>query len=135
MVIAKPEWFKKKKGFLSYEMTWQGTVYFLCTIAVFFIGLTLPQNIITNLTIGGLFLFLFMDMIMASYKSMDERGKKHYSISMRNAAWGMVITIILGSIFISYIDIKNGLEILIVFTALVGGSIGFITRQKLEKEN
>lgn len=135
MVIAKPEWFKKKKGFLTFGMTWQGIVYFLCTIAVLFIGLTLPQNIITNLTMGGLFLFLFMDMIVASYKSMDERGKMHYSISMRNTAWGMLITIILGSIVLNYFDVKNGLYILIVFTALVGGSIGFITRYKLEKEN
>ena len=29
MVIAKPEWFKKRnrKGFWSYELPWQGTIY------------------------------------------------------------------------------------------------------------
>lgn len=94
MVIAKPEWFKKKKGFFSYEMTWQGAIYLLITISVIFIGATLPQNVITTLVIVGVFLFLFFDMMYASLKSMDERAKMHYSIAMRNASWGMIITMI-----------------------------------------
>jgi hypothetical protein len=134
MVIAKPEWFKKKKGFFSYEMTWQGTVYLIVTASLIFIGMMLPQNIITTITITGLFLFLFFDMIYASLKSMDERDKMHYSIAMRNAAWGMIITMIIISIIMSSFNgIKANLGILIIVTALVGGIINFVTRYKLEK--
>lgn len=136
MVIAKPEWFKKKKGFFSYEMTWQGTVYLIVTASLIFIGMMLPQNIITTITITGLFLFLFFDMMYASLKSMDERAKMHYSIAMRNAAWGMVITMIIISIIMSsFSGIKANLGILIIVTALFGGIINFITRYKLEKES
>lgn len=136
MVIAKPEWFKKKKGFFSYEMTWQGTVYLIVTASLIFIGMMLPQNIITTITITGLFLFLFFDMMYASLKSMDERAKMHYSIAMRNAAWGMIITMIIISIIMSsFSGIKANLGILIIVTALFGGIINFITRYKLEKES
>jgi hypothetical protein len=44
-------------------------------------------NIIISIIVTAVFLFLFMDMIIASYKSMDEMGKMHYSIAMRNMAW------------------------------------------------
>lgn len=90
---------------------------------------------IIHLIVRGVFLFLFMDMIMATYNSMDEMGRKHYSISMRNAAWGMLITIILSSMVLSYIHMEGSLNILIIATALIGGLIGLITRYKLEKEN
>ncbi len=135
MVITKPEWFKKKKDFNSFEMSWQGWIYLTITILVLFVGLTVPQNMVDNLITGGLFIFLFTDMMISSYKSMDERGKRHYSIAMMNMAYGMLITIILGFIVLSYNDIKNGLGILVMFTALVGSLIGFLTRYKLEKEN
>ncbi len=136
MVIAKSEWFKKRKsGFNSFEMSWKGWIYLIIIILVLFVGLAVPQNMVNNLITGGVFTFLFIDMITASYKSLDERGKMHYSISMMNMAWGMLITIILGSIVLSYNDIKNGLGILIMVTALLGSLIGFLTRYKLEKEN
>ncbi len=134
MVIAKAEWFKKKKGFFSYEMTWQGAIYLLITISMIFIGLMVPENMIITLTLTGLFLFLFFDMIYASLKSMDERAKTHYSIAMRNAAWGMIITMIVLSIIASSFNEIN-LSLLIVTTALVGGVINFLTRYKLEKAN
>jgi hypothetical protein len=136
MVIAKPKWFKKRKsGFNSFEMSWKGWIYSISIVSVLFVGLTLPQTMINNLITGGLFTFLFTDMIATHYKSLDERGKMHYSISMMNMAWGMLITIIIGSIVLNYNDIQNGLSILIMVTALVGSSIGFLTRYKLQKEN
>ena len=136
MVIAKPEWFKKRKSdFHSFEMAWQGWIYLIIIILVLFIGLAVPQNMVNDLITGSVFTFLFIDMITASYKSLDERGKMHYSISMMNMAWGMLITIIMGSIVLSYNDIKNGLGILIMVTALVGSLISLLTRRKLEKEN
>lgn len=136
MVIAKPEWFKKKKGFFSFEMTWQGAVYLIATVSLIFIGIMLPENMIISIIITGLFLFLFFDMMYASLKSMDERAKMHYSIAMRNAAWGMIITMIMiSTILYSFNDIKANLGVLIVTTALVGGIINFATRYKLEKDS
>lgn len=136
MVIAKPEWFKKNKGILSLGVTWQGTVYLLATVSLIFIGMMLPQNVIITVTISALFLFLFFDAMYASLKSMDERAKLHYSIAMRNAAWGMIVTMILiFMILSSFNDVKANLSLLIIFTALVGGIINFATRYKLEKES
>ena len=136
MVITKPEWFKKKKSDIySIKMSWKGWVYTIITISVLFTGLSLPQTMVTQLTVSGLFLFLFMDMIITSYKSMDEREKAHYSISMRNMALGMLITIILSSIVIDHTNTEGSLNTVIVFTTLMGGLIGFVTRYKLEKEN
>ena len=136
MVIAKPEWFKKKKGFFSFEMSWQGVVYLIATVSLIFIGIMLPENMIISIIITGLFLFLFFDMMYASLKSMDERAKMHYSIAMRNAAWGMIITMIMFlTILYSFNDIKANLGVLIVTTALVGGIINFATRYKLEKDS
>ena len=136
MVIAKPEWYNiRKKSFYTYGMTWQGWIYLIAIISVLLIGLTLPQNIITNLTIDGIFIFLFMDTLIASYKSMDERGKMHYSIAMRNMAWGMMATIIITSIILNYTGINNGLNLLIIATTLIGAIIGFLTRYKLERDN
>ncbi|MBP1944764.1 hypothetical protein [Methanobacterium petrolearium] len=136
MVIAKPEWFKKKKGFFSFEMTWQGTVYLIATASLIFIGVMLPQNIIISITITGLFLFLFFDMQYASLLAMDERGKSHYSIAMRNTAWGVIITMIIVSIILSsFNEIENNWGALIMVTAFVGAIINFSTRYKLEKES
>ena len=136
MVIAKPEWFKKKKGFFSFEMTWQGTLYLIATVSLIFIGMMLPQNMLISLPIIGLFLFLFFDMIYASLQSMDERERSHYSIAMRNAAWGMIITmIIVATILSSFNGIKDNLGVLIMVTAFVGAIINFSTRYKLEKES
>ena len=117
-------------------MTWQGAVYLLATLSLIFIGMMLPQNVIITVTISALFLFLFFDAMYASLKSMDERAKLHYSIAMRNAAWGMIVTMILiFMILSSFNDVKAKLSLLIIFTALVGGIINFATRYKLEKES
>lgn len=136
MVIAKPEWFKRKNGsFLSSRITWQGAIYIIVTISVIFIGMTLPQNIITEIIVAAVFLFLLMDANVATLKSLDEREKMHYSIAMRNMAWGIIIAIIIVSIILSYYEVKNSLNILIVVIILVGGLINFITKYRLQKEN
>ena len=136
MVIARQEWFNQRnKPFYSYGMTWQGWIYFMVILVMLFTGIMLHQNMIISLIAIGAYLFLIMDMVIASYKSMDERGKMHYSIAMRNMAWGMLITIITVSIIIDYTGIKNGITVLIWSTGLVGGLTAFITRHKLEREN
>lgn len=139
MVIAKTAWFKKNKsdGFWGYKLPWQGTVYLIGTASLIFIGATfLPQNILFEIPIGSLFLFLLFDAQYASMKSFDERQKMHYSIAMRNMAWGMIITLILLSmILMNFANIKDNLGLLIIGTTIVGAIAGFVTRYKLEKEN
>ena len=77
MVIAKPEWYNQRnKPFYSYGMTREGWVYFMGIILALFTGIMSYQNMALSLTALGVFLFLFMDMTIASYKSMDERAKK-----------------------------------------------------------
>jgi uncharacterized membrane protein HdeD (DUF308 family) len=137
LVIAKPEWFKKRnrKGFWSYELPWQGTLYMICTLSLIFVGMLLPQNLLNSVLITVLFLFLFMDGIIANVKSLDEREQMQYSISMRNTVWGMIIALavllVLSSSFnIDQLDLYRS-----IFVAVfAGGIIGIITRYKLHRD-
>lgn len=135
MVIAKPEWFKRRNGgFFSHQMPCQGTVYLIVTVFVLLTGILLSQDLIANLMVIVAFLFLFTDAMNASLKSMDEREKQHYSIAMINTAWGMMITMIIISIILSSFDgFKANLSVLFIITVLAGGVINFVTRYKLEK--
>lgn len=137
MVIAKPEWFKRKNGgFLSSGITWQGAIYMISTTSMIFIGMILPQNIITSVIVTAVFLFLIMDANIASLKSLDERERMHYAISMRNTAWGIIIILVILMTVTFNLDItKEDFYRLIMLAALGGGIIGIITRYKLQKEN
>jgi hypothetical protein len=132
---SQPEWFKRSKGIFSFGVTWQGAVYLLVTVSLIFIGMILPQNIIFTITIGGLFLFLIIDAQYASLKTMDEREHLHYSIAMRNMAWGMIVTIVMISIIMLNFNDEVNLGVLIVAMGLVGFMINVATRYKLEKSN
>ena len=80
-----------------------------------------------------------MNENIVSLKSLDEREHMHYAIAMRNMTWGILIIMITGSIVLlnnfNDIDIKTGLYILIMITAVSGALINIITRHKLENEN
>jgi hypothetical protein len=136
MVIAKAEWFNNKKGkYFNFGITWQGGLYILLLISVLFTGLIMPQTLIIQLIFSGLFILLIMDFILASYKAMDEREKSHYSIAMRNMAWGMIATMVLASIVLNYIDVENSLTVLIYATGFVGAVIGIVSNYKLKKDD
>ena len=136
MVIAKSEWFNNKKGkYFNFGVTWQGGIYILLLLSVLFIGFMLPQTIIIQLIVSGVFIFLMMDFVIASYRAMDEREKSHYSIAMRNMAWGMIVTMVLVSITLSYFDVKNSLNFLIFATGFVGAIIGIVSNYKLKRDN
>ena len=136
MVIAKSEWFNNKKGkYFNFGVTWQGGIYILLLLSVLFIGFMLPQTIIIQLIVSGVFIFLMMDFVIASYRAMDEREKSHYSIAMRNMSWGMIITMVLISITLSYFDVKNSLNFLIFATGFVGAIIGIVYNYKLKRDN
>lgn len=136
MVIAKSEWFKNKNGsFFDLKMPLQGYVYILSMVAVMlFGGVLLPDNPITNISVGGLFIFLFFDMMYAKLKSMDERAKSHYSIAMRNMLWAIIITGLMGYIILNSFNIMN-LKVLFIITIAVGMVTSIVTHYKLEKNN
>lgn len=137
MVIAKPEWFKKKnKGYLISRITWQGTVYMLATASVLFVGMTLPPTLINEIIVTAVFLFLIMDAQIATWNSLDEREQIHTAIAMRNMAWGMIIILVASMVIISNFDItlKDFYKI-IMLIAIGGAMINFITRYKLQREN
>lgn len=103
-MIGKPEWFKRRKygGWGIAPNTWQGIVYIILILAPFVIFQALPfwnNEIRIYATIGWLaFLFLDVSHIMVSLKR-DERESKIESLSERNAAWVMVLIIILGVLY------------------------------------
>ncbi|MGB9936752.1 MAG: hypothetical protein ACPK7O_03475 [Methanobacterium sp.] len=77
MVIAKREWFRKRKtGLYSSEISWKRfSLSNSCNICTFYRIGNAP-NMINNLITDGVFIFLFTDIMAASYKLMDEKGKK-----------------------------------------------------------
>lgn len=137
MVIAKPEWFKRKDGgIFNYKIPRQGTAYIMVTIAVLFIGMMLPQNILIELIVLIVFLFLIIDAQIATWNSLDEREQMHASIAMRNTSLGLIVSLIIIMVIASNLDItKENLYRLIFLAAFSGAAIGIITRYKLEKEN
>lgn len=136
MVIAKPEWFKKRRGgFWSCEMKWQGVLYLMITFSLIFIGMILPQTLLNGVIILAVFLFLFIDGLLASVKALDEREQMQYAVSMRNASWGMVVALIVLLTLASNFNVtKHDLYVLIMLSIIVGGLVGAITRYKLQRE-
>ena len=137
MVIAKPEWFKRKDGgIFNYKIPWQGTVYMIATIAVLFIGMMLPQNILIELIVLIVFLFLIIDAQIATWDSLDERERIHASIALRNTSLGLIIFLVIAMVIASNLDITKGSLYRLIFLAVFSGAaIGIITRYKLQREN
>lgn len=137
MVIAKPEWFKRKDGgFFNYKIPWQGAVYILATTAIPFIGMKLPQNILIELIILIIFLFLIIDAQIATWDSLDERERMHASIAIRNTSLGLIIFLVIALAIASNLDITGESLYRLIFLAVFSGAaIGIITRYKLQKES
>jgi hypothetical protein len=137
MVIAKPEWFKRKDGgIFNYKIPWQGTVYMMATVAVLFIGMMLPQNILIELIVLIVFLFLIIDAQIATWDSLDERERIHASIALRNTSLGLIIFLVIAMVIASNLDITKGSLYRLIFLAVFSGAaIGIITRYKLQREN
>ena len=137
MVITKPEWFKRKDGgIFNYKIPWQGTVYMIATIAVLFIGMMLPQNILIELTVLIVFLFLIIDAQIAAWDSLDERERMHASIAIRNTSLGLIIFLVIAMVIASNLDITKESLYRLIFLAVFGGAaVGIITRYKLQREN
>jgi hypothetical protein len=103
-MIGKPKWFKRRKygGWGICPQAWQGWLYLFLILVPFVIFQALPfWDIKTRIyvTIGWL-LFLGLDVnhIMVTLKR-DEREQKIEAFSERNAAWTMVMILVIGVIY------------------------------------
>ena len=103
-MIGKPEWFKRRKygGWGITPKTWQGGVYIALLLIPFIVFQALPYwDTATRMkvTIGWVaFLLLDMTHIMVALKR-DERESKIEALSERNAAWVMMLIIVLGVLY------------------------------------
>jgi len=143
MIIAKAEWFGRRKygGWGLSIKTWQGAVY-LSGMSLLLIILQLIPNlsIETRLIITGVWMaFLLVDLVDIIWKlEKDERERIHEAIAERNAAWGMVLVLVIG-VFIElmYNALQQEIYVnpFIIAALVVGVIIKSITNYKLEKEN
>jgi len=143
MIIAKPEWFTRRKygGWGLGIKTWQGAVY----IAAMFLALLAliqmaGESTEMKLAVTGIWMaFLLIDVFDVMWKlKKDERERIHEAIAERNAAWGMMIVLSLG-IFIEvmYNGMNNRVYVnpFVVGALAVGVIIKSVTNYKLEREN
>ncbi|MGV8151523.1 MAG: hypothetical protein ACP5OG_00425 [Candidatus Nanoarchaeia archaeon] len=101
MVIAKPEWFKRRKygGWGVVPKTKQGWIYLALVLIPFIILQSIPYisaNIKLVIT-GAWLVFLCVDIfdVMIRMKQ-DEREKIHEAIAERNALWAIMIVLVVG---------------------------------------
>lgn len=143
MIIAKPEWFGRRKytGWGVSIKTWQGAVY-IAGMLLLLVALQLIPNLSTEnrLIISGVWVaFLIIDMVDVMWKlKKDERERIHEAIAERNAAWAMMFVLVVGL----FIELTyNALQQKIyanpfIILALAAGIISkSVTNYKLEREN
>jgi len=103
-MIGKPEWFERRKygGWGLHPKTWQGWLYLALIILPFIVFHSLPfwdvktRMVITIIWVG--FLLLDITHIMVALKR-DEREFKIEAMSERNAAWMMILVLVLGILY------------------------------------
>jgi len=103
-MIGNPKWFKRRKygGWGIAPASWQGIVYIILVLVPFAVFQALPfWNVKTRIyvTIGWVaFLILDVSHIMVFLKR-DERESKIESLSERNAAWTMMMVLVIGVLY------------------------------------
>lgn len=99
MVIAKSEWFARRKysGWGLMPKTWQGGLYTLGILLITFLIVYLPLDIGYKITIMAIWAVLMaFDIGQAMIKIRDEREKIHEAIAERNALWAVILVIVVG---------------------------------------
>ncbi|BDZ70039.1 hypothetical protein [Methanobacterium petrolearium] len=143
MIIAKPEWFGRRKytGWGVSIKTWQGAVY-LAGMLLLLVILQLIPNLSTEnrLIISGIWVaFLIIDMVDVMWKlKKDERERIHEAIAERNAAWAMMFVLVIGLfVELTYNALQQKLYANpFIILALAAGIISkSVTNYKLEREN
>ncbi|NYT04003.1 MAG: hypothetical protein GKC00_04775 [Candidatus Methanofastidiosa archaeon] len=143
MIIAKPEWFTRRKygGWGLGIRTWQGAVYLAAMFIALIVLLQIAgDSVETKLVVTGIWmLFLLVDVFDVMWKlKKDERERIHEAIAERNAAWGMMVVITLGIFIEIMYNVMNNRIYVNPFLAgalAVGVIIKSVTNYKLEKEN
>jgi len=129
-MIAKPEWFERRKysGWGVTPRSWQGWVYTLAILVPLVIFQALPYWDAQVRTAGTVFwvVFVLLDLlpIMVTLKK-DEREYKNEAIAERNAAWFMVLVLVIGILYeivISGLNNEFSINWFMVL-ALFGGAV------------
>ncbi len=143
MIIAKPEWFKRRKyaGWGVDIKTWQGGVY-LAGMLLLLVALQLIPDLTIEmrLIISGIWIaFLLLDMGNVIWKlKKDERERLHEAIAERNAAWGMMFILVIGlfiELIYNAIQQKIYVDPFIIIALAAGVLIKSVTNYKLERSD
>jgi hypothetical protein len=143
MIIAKPEWFGRRKytGWGVSIKTWQGAVYIAGMISILLVVQFIPNlSEDFRLIITGIWMaFLFVDMADVMWKlKRDERERIHEAIAERNAAWGMMLVLVIGLfIELTYNALQQKIYVdpFIITALIVGVILKSVTNYKLERED
>lgn len=143
MIIAKPEWFSRRKytGWGVSIRTWQGAVYLLGAMAALpillfiFSWATEAMIIVTGIWVA----FLVIDLADVMWKlKKDEREFMHEAIAERNAAWGMMLVLVIG-LFVEllYYSLQQKIyaDPVIILALVVGVIVKSATNYRLERQN
>lgn len=143
MIIARPEWFGRRKytGWGVSIKTWQGGVY-IAGMLLFLIALQLIPDLSTEnrLILTGVWMaFLLVDMadVMWNLKK-DEREYIHEAIAERNAAWGMMLVVVIGVfVELTYNVMQQRIYVdpFLIAALIIGVITKSVTNYKLEREN
>ncbi len=142
MIIARPEWFGRRKygGWGVSVKTWQGAAYLASVLLILVAVQLLPLSTMARIYVTAAWLvFLFLDMFDVMWKvRRDEREYIHEAVAERNAAWAMMPVLVVG-IFIQLISSSLRGEPYVdpvPVIALVAGVIAkSVTNYRLEREN
>jgi DMSO reductase anchor subunit len=143
MIIAKPEWFERRKytGWGVNIKTWQGGVYLAGMLSLLIALQLIPAlTIEMRLVFTGIWMaFLLLDLGDVMWKlKKDERERLHEAIAERNAAWAMMFILVIG-LFIELVynafQQKIYVDPFIVIALVAGMIIKSVTNYKLERSD
>lgn len=130
MVIAKPEWFARRKysGWGVTPKTWQGWIYLAVIIIPFIVFQSFPNWSDKTRLIATtvLVLFLLIDIFDVMFRlKKDERETIHEAFAERNALWAIMIVLVLGILYQAISSaLSNTIKIdWFIITALLAGVI------------
>lgn len=99
MVIAKPQWFVRRKygGWGLMPKTWQGWIYSLIMIIIVLGLVNAPLDMKYKIVIIlAAAIFFFIDIGSAMIRLKDEREKIHEAVAERNALWAVLLVLVIG---------------------------------------
>lgn len=144
MIIAKPEWFTRRKygGWGVNIKTWQGGVYLasvmLALVVIILICNYFLQDVNSYFILVGVWMtFLLVDLSDVMWKlKKDERERIHEAIAERNAAWGMMLVLVIGlfvELVYSALQQRIYADPFLITALIVGVIIKGTTNYRLDK--